>query len=245
MYVISGNFGNQTIAVMQWTFEQGLQNVTVVSIDTGWADEHWQQRVDQAELFAKRCGFETARLKSKLTFAELMRDRKHFPSTKFQWCAGFLKGLTLLDWLEEVDPSCEAVIIMGKRRGGSRADLNLAEYIEESPHHGDRKVWHPLFDLTDQSFVQLIQNAGFELLNHRSMECDPCVNNISSDFANISDKALKKTKRLEKELGKTMFVMPIAEMVKQAKQARDKIKMDIKGGEQFDMGCGSPYGCGE
>lgn len=235
--VITGNFGNQTIAAMQWARDQSLKSVHVVSVETGWAAPLWQNRVEEGEQFARLCGFTPVRLSSKLSFQDLMRDRGAFPTTKFQWCAAFLKGLPLLDWLDEVDPGCEATIILGKRRADSRANLALPEVIAESEYYGDRKVWHPLYDCDDPKFFDLIQKAGFNILEHRSLECDPCVNSVGHDLSRISKQTLCKTADLERELGKTMFEKPIAEMVA---QLDNKKNIDM-----FTMGCGSPYACGE
>lgn len=243
MYIIFGNYGNQTIAVCQWIYEQKLENVHVVNVDTGWAAEEWQVRVNQGQAFAKKLGFNIITLKSKPDFQGLMQDRQEFPNQKFQWCAGFLKGLPFIDWLDEVDPQCEATIILGKRRADSRANYNLPEYIEESEHYNDRRVWHPLFQHTNNEFNALVRKTGFTLLSHRSLECDPCVNSTAADFARISNATLVKTQRLEQQINKTMFEFPIEEMVKAVKN-KDKI-IESQAKDMFNMGCGSPYACGE
>ena len=127
MNIIFGNYGNQTLAAIQWVFEAKLSDVSVVSVSTGWAAAEWLPHVAAAEAFADRCGFKVVRLASKPDFSELIADRQGFPSTQFQWCAGFLKGLVLLDWLDEQDRRGQATLIFGKRRRDSRANFDLPE----------------------------------------------------------------------------------------------------------------------
>ena len=241
--IIFGNYGNHTIALMQWAYEQQLENLTVVSIDTQWAAAEWQERTIQGEILAKSLGFQAIRLPAKPTFQNLMRDRKEFPTQKFKWCAGFLKILPLLNWLDIEDPQCETVVIMGKRRKDSRANHDLPEFIAEYDHFGMRKVWYPLYNCEDKKFHDLIQHAGFRFLPHRSLECDPCVYNTYADFQRMTENTIAKTESLENEMGKTMFVQPIRDMVQSAR-ASDSVKPQ-NSHELFDMGCGSSFACGE
>ena len=242
MNIIFGNFGNQTIALIQYAHEQAFNDVYVISVDTGWAAETWQSRVEQGEALARQYGFKVVRLSSKASFADLVRDRQQFPSKKFQWCAGFLKGLPLLDWLDQHDSACEATIILGKRRADSRANAKLTEFIDESEHYGERRVWHPLYKYDDSEFAALIERAGFEVLEHRSLECDPCIHNTSSDFRRMSDSDIKRLRNLEVEVHKLMFREPIDGMVGNAHYYASE---DENKEEQFYMGCGSPFACGE
>src|SRR5258708_4057588 len=108
--VIRSNYGNDSIALIEairerQALEPHFKKIYVVYIDTGWAAVKWQERVAKSEKFVKQCGFEAIHLKAKVSFPELVIDRTSFPSTKFQWCAGFLKGLPLLEWLDEHDPA--------------------------------------------------------------------------------------------------------------------------------------------
>lgn len=239
MNIIFGNYGNPTVAAIQWAFEQGLPIDAVISIDTGWAGRGWLTRVEQAEKFVKKCGFTAVRLVAKPLFEELMIDRGNFPSTKFQWCAGFLKGLTLLDWLDKHDAAAEATIILGKRRLDSKLNFDLPEYIESSEHYGDRKIWYPLFNHSDPDYQKLLQHSGLPILTGRSLECDPCVNSFGKDLARLADSDMQKTKQLEAKVGSHIFSLPIEEMRKQARESKqDSDRL-------FDMGCGSPFACGD
>jgi hypothetical protein len=249
MYIIFGNYGNETIALMQWVYQRQLAPVTVVNIDTGWAGAGWPTRVTQAQEYAQQCSFAVTMLTAKKDFRQLMQQQKNFPTTKFQWCAGFLKGLAFLDWLDKVDPGAEATILVGQRRALSRAQQNMPEFVEQSEHYGDRKVWYPLFDTSTEMRNELIQRAGFPILEHRSLECDPCVNNTHVDFTRLPSVDIDKTAALEHTLQKFMFApqsygdsQGIKQVIAWIKKT-DKVA-ESKGGEQFDMGCGAPFGCG-
>ena len=249
MYVIFGNYGDETIALMQWAHERQLAAVTVVHIDTGWAAAGWQARVEQAQAYAKQCTFKVATLPAKKNFAQLMKAQKNFPTTKFQWCAGFLKGLAFLEWLDQVDPAAEATILMGLRRAISGSHINLPEFVEESSQFGERKMWYPLFACSNEQRDRLIQSAGFEILNHRSLECDPCVNNTPIDFIRLQNADIEKTAMLEQQLDKFMFAPQSYGDSQGIKQVVAWIKKNdtvakSNGSEQFDMGCGAPFGCG-
>lgn len=239
MYIVFGNYGNQTLALIQWLISAQLADVTVVSVDTGWADETWLKHVVQVENYARQQGFKVERLRAEPNFADLMRERGQFPSQKFQWCASFLKGLPFIEWLDKVDPRNETCILLGKRRLDSRANIDLPERISKSEHYGEREVWHPLFDCPDEKFIKLIAATGFSLLSHRSLECDPCVNSRDDDFLRLCATTVAKTEKLEHELGKNLFSKPISDMVKNAKPCA------ANSTDKFNMGCGSPFVCGE
>lgn len=248
MYVIFGNYGNETIALMQWCFEQQLAPIKVVNIETGWAAQGWGQHVAKAQQYAQQCGFTVVSLPAKGSFAKLMQDQKSFPTTKFQWCAGFLKGLAFLDWLDKVDPAAEATILIAQRRALSRAQAKLPEFVAESGHYGERRVWYPLFDTSNETRNELLIRAAFPLLPHRSLECDPCVNNSPSDFIRLENSDVEKTVILEHKLAKFMFAPEsygdscgIAQVVAWCKK-NDTVRTNNV--DQFDMGCGAPFGCG-
>jgi 3'-phosphoadenosine 5'-phosphosulfate sulfotransferase (PAPS reductase)/FAD synthetase len=242
MYVIFGNYGNQTIAVMQWAWEQGLDNVYTVSVDTGWGHPWWQHRVEAAQEFADQCGFQVVRLQANPNFSQLVQQRQRFPSVKFQWCAGFLKGLPLLDWLEESDETEQATLILGKRRADSRANQALPEWIEAHEYY-QRDVWHPLVAMDEDNWQQLITKAGFAVLAHRSLECDPCINSDAADFKRLQahETVIQRVEQLEHSVETPMFERPIRTMVKQPHQEARALNAL----EKLHISCGSSYNCGE
>lgn len=243
MYIINGNYGNPTIALLQWAYENALPAVTVLSVDTGWAATAWNVWMEQVQDYARACDFSSKVTKSRVDFANLVRDRQNFPTQKFQWCAGILKGLPLLDYLDSIDPQCEATILMGKRQLDLLHYGELPEFIEESDHFGGRRVWHPLRLSDDATFYALIKRAGFAPLPHRSLECDPCIHNTVRDFQRLSEQDVLKLQSLEKEMGRSMFELPIENIQQQAKTSVDSSLQNIQ--QAFYKSCGSPFGCGE
>ncbi|MES2203610.1 MAG: hypothetical protein V4496_00165 [Pseudomonadota bacterium] len=242
MYVIIANFGNDSIALIEWVRQQSLQNVAVLSIDTGWAAESWNQRVILANHYLVKNNITHVRLKSEYDFSRLVAERQNFPSIKFHWCASFLKGLPILDWLDQVDPSLNATLLLAKRREQAPALRDLQEFEPESHSYGDRKVWYPLYQHTLAQRNILIQQAGFDLLTTRSLECDPCIYNQRSDFKRLDDKRIQQVTALEAKIGRPMFSTSIKKII-----ADDFSEVDTAGNDKsiYYQGCGSEFGCGD
>lgn len=237
-YILFGNYGNNTIALIQWCIEKNIQQLTVVSVDTGFAEPAWLIRIKEAEQYCLAHGFKVERLKALESFQDCVRQRGQFPSQKFQWCAGLLKGVTLLDWLDVVDIRMQYTIMLAKRKN-TALGIPLSEWIERSEHYGERRVWHPLFDCAEAEYHRLIQSAGFDILPHQSMECAPCIHASDADFARLSQSAIARTDALEKEIGQPMFHDTIEKMVSKA-----SISKTTSSRATVDMGCGDPYACG-
>ncbi len=248
MNVILGNMGNESVALMRWAYLAKLADVKVVFIDTAWMASHWPERIAMGRKLAAEYGFEWVDLQSKPGFEQMVKDRGSFPSTKFQWCAGFLKGLPILDWLDNHDVKGQATILLGLYKARSRAYSNLPEFINESEHFGERKVWYPLYAHGLAQIMDLAKAASLPILAHRSLECEPCVNNSRSDFQQMKDADIYKTKLLEQELRQSMFAHlksgdnSIEDIVQWSRLHTDPEAQQAL--EQFDMGCGSSYGCG-
>lgn len=251
MNIIISNYGDDSMALLQWAYEHQVLNVTVISIDTGWAAESWAARVEEGEAWVRRLGFTPVRLHSAKTFAALVSDRQQFPSRKYQWCVSLLKALPIMDYLEQHDPHCTATILLAKRRSASRLYRDIPEYIEESDMHGERRVWHPLYLLTIAERDALIERAGFPVLHHRSLECDPCIHNTPDDFARLADADQQKLEALETAVGKPCFALQgdadhnhIRQLCQHYAQALGK-STRTHYNESFDMGCGSHWACGQ
>ena len=159
-YVISASYGNDSMAMIRWAFELGLQNVVVAYCDTGWAAPGWDLKVGAGETAAKAMGFETIRIKPEMQFADLVRHKKCFPTNRTQWCSGLLKGIPFLNWIDEADKECKAVVMVGKRREESLARKDTPEFVESSEYHGGRKLWHPLCLHTEAERDALLKRAG-------------------------------------------------------------------------------------
>ena len=244
MNVISSSYGNDSIALIQWAHERGLPDVTVAYCDTGWATPAWSERVTEGEALAKRYGFQAVRLQS-IGMEQLVRDRKGWPGNGQQFCTAHLKGLPFLQWIDEADPACEAVVMVGKRRAESEARKNTPEFVEASEYHGGRKLWHPLYAHSDEQRNALLVRAGFARLPHRSLECNPCVNANREDFLRLTPGEIDRVSRLEAEIGKPMFrpkrfgVLGIHGVIVWAKEGRDRQSI-----EDEESACAGLFGCG-
>jgi len=249
MNVISASYGNDSIAMIQWAYENLLFDVTVVYCDTGWAHPGWDKRVAEGEALARNYGFKTARIES-MGMAELVRMKKGWPGNGQQFCTIFLKGLPFLEWIDDVDQKGDAFVLVGKRREESLDRADTPGYIDDSEYHGGRTLWHPLFMHTEKQRNALIHRAGFEVLPHRSRECEPCVNANRADFMLMGPAQIERVNDLEVEIGKPMFrpkrfgaigifgVMTWARFGPQTKRMKEA-EPDL-----FSTGCDGAYGCG-
>lgn len=242
MNIVVANFGNDSIGLIQYVHSLSLSKVTVVSIDTGFGNPEWNPRVNEAQKWIQSLGFAWTRLKPKLDFEHLIKAQGEFPSTKFQWCATYLKGDTIRDWLAEIDPLKEATILLARRRAQSQKFKELAEFIEGSEDFADRKIWHPLYLEQNDTLQARITKTPFTWLPHRSLECDPCVNSDAADVLRLSSNLIERVTLLEKEMHE-----PFLPHVYHDKATLQEALPTLKPAPSkflFDMGCGSPYGCG-
>ena len=61
LHVAFVSYGNDSLALIQWLHEHGVENVTLAYHDTGWASPEWGERVAAAEQRAVAYGFATRR----------------------------------------------------------------------------------------------------------------------------------------------------------------------------------------
>lgn len=241
-HYIVGNFGNHSLAVMQYLLDADCSNLHFVYIDTGWAASSWSKRVEAGVAYAMKNGVHVHPLQAEHGFEQLVLERQQFPSPKFQWCASFLKALPILAFLDDVDPASEGVIVTGKRRIDSRRYALLQEFELNSELYQGRTLWNPLWAFDEPEFESLIHKTGFELLGHPSQECAPCIH-ARNALSSLEPDAVSRLESLEKQINQTMFSEPISRLVSTQNE-------DLAGNRsallnQFDLGCGAPWGCGE
>lgn len=241
MYLIRSNYSNNSLALIQWAYENNLKDVTVVYIDTGWSAEGWLDYVSECEAYVTSLGFTVQHLKSRMTFDELVGVKNGFPTARSQWCSLHLKGISLLTWLEGIDPDEQATVLIAKRREEHGA---LPEILECCEYHGDRKVWHPLVECTDEMRDQLISRSGFDKLSGPSQECAPCINSRISDIQHLSESDIEKTEELEEDVEAPFFNPELCgghsgihAIVKWAVDESDDA-LNPKFGCSFAFGCG-------
>ncbi len=240
-HFIISNFGNESIALIQWAYEQKLDNVTVLSVETGWSALIWQERVSLAQDYIQHLGFTSHRLKAPKSMQDLVLDRKAFPSPKFQWCAGFLKGLALNDALDDADIDGHGLVLLAKRRCSSRTNQDLLEKEEDSEHFNGRTLWHPLIEHSDSERDALIKRAGFKVLSHHALECLPCIHATAKELKVMQQDDIKRVQSLEQALATTFVHQDIETAFNLANHSSPA---DHDGLERFDMGCGNIWGCG-
>lgn len=246
MHVISSSYGNDSLALIQWAYEQKFSNLHVVFVDTGWSADGWLERVAKGEDWARSLGFTVHHLIPPVQFEELMISRKGFPNQRYQWCSAHLKGIPLLNWIDELDPACDAIQMIGKRREESRERADTPEWIINSEYHGGRIVRHPLYLHTEVMRNELLERAGYTPLPHRSQECAPCVNANRGDFLLLGEREIIRAECLEFEVGKNMFrpkrhmgAKGVRQIIKWAHSPRGKYEKD----DPAEFTCSSGY-CG-
>lgn len=219
MYVIFGNFGDNTIALMQWANEQCLEQVNVVSVDTQWGSEFWKQRVELAKKLSRDYNFSWQRITADNSFSDLVLDRKSFPSTKYQWCAYFLKGMLVNSWLDKHDLDGIATIILPLINQDGKSHAYTSEYF------GDRKIMTPLMEKNVEDIIRLVNLTGISAINIPSQECYPCIHATNREIANLSLKDADRVFSLEKKVNKAMFsstdASNIYDMIESAKQKKE------------------------
>lgn len=92
--VIFASYGNDSIALIQWCYENGVKNAYVGYSDTGWAKRDWiTKRVIPAEKWVSDLGYTPVRIQSE-GFINLVQRKNAFPrggGGKYQFCTAALK----------------------------------------------------------------------------------------------------------------------------------------------------------
>lgn len=198
-FVIFSSYGNDSVALVQWAYEQGLKDVVVVFSDTGWAAKWWADRVERLEYWVHSLGFWTDRTTS-IGFEGLAREKKAFPTQRYQWCSWRLKIEPAERWLDANDPDCRAVCLVGVRRDESQDRAEFPRFNLVSNSHGGRVMIAPMADWSEEVRDEFILRAGVKPLPHRSMECAPCVNSNKDDLKAMQPEDIDKAEAVEAAL---------------------------------------------
>jgi 3'-phosphoadenosine 5'-phosphosulfate sulfotransferase (PAPS reductase)/FAD synthetase len=202
-YVIFASYGNDSVALIQWAHEAGLEGVHVAYSDTGWAAPWWPARVEAGEAWAQSLGFQTHRIASE--GMEALTERKSaWPrggGGKFQFCTEALKEKPAADWLASVDPEGEATCMVGVRREESENRRDAPEWVTASERHGGRELWQPLVRHTEAMRDDLVSRTPMPLLPHRSKECWPCVNARKQELRHMDAPTIAKVQAIEVKRG--------------------------------------------
>lgn len=198
--------GNDSIAMLQAMKESNLRNVTVMYNGTGWEAKGWLERIGMIKVEVESIGWKFVSTESE-GFANMVRRKKGFPmaASKMSFCTQALKTGPTLEWLKENDPDRELICCAGVRREESLNRANHPRTIHASELYEFRTRWFPIVSALASGRNELIKRFGFEVLNHSSMECFPCINSNRSDFRILSNdiEKIQLIEDLENEMGFT------------------------------------------
>lgn len=239
MNIVFVSCGNDSVALLQWCVERGLPDVHAVYSNTGWAHPDWPARVDAVRQYAQAHGMSFHEIKSEGMTA-LVKRKKAWPRQGIQFCTQELKIKPAIKWMDERDPDKDSTCLIGVRREESANRAQFPEHVEGSDRHGGRDVWAPLVRMKEDERNALILRAGFDVLPHRSMECNPCINANRADLRKVPEAKLIYIENLETDMGhtkegkpRTMFrpyrhqgATGIREVIKWADAERGKYKKD-------------------
>lgn len=198
--IIFSSCGNDSIALVQWAFDNDLDNINVAYSDTQWAAKSWAERVDKVKSWIEQNGGEFHAIESE-GFESLAKRKKAFPTNGMAFCSYELKIKPAMEWLDVVDPLKLASCYIGVMRIESNARAEWQEVKESSPNHGGRRLVSPLAKMTLAQRDELLLRSGFDILPHRSLECSPCVNANRRDLQMLPNDDVQKVHELEVVMG--------------------------------------------
>jgi hypothetical protein len=244
MFIIRSNYGNNSLALIQWAHEQRLENVSVVYVDTGWAAAGWSDQIARGEAFAAASGFATVHLKAPMPFAELMLMKQGFPNRRYQWCSLHLKGIPFLNWVEDVDPHSKATVLIPRLNAEQRSETPATEFNDCCEYHGNRRVWQPLCDYSPAARDELLAHAELDPLPHSSQECAPCINSTLKQLRHLAEDDIAKTEELEEELEANLFDPARCSGSVGIGQVAAWAATQESFEPGFKFGCSAVFGCG-
>lgn len=201
--IIIANYSIHSLALISWAKQNLSKDFCVLSVDTGFASSDWQGYLDEVFKWLKVSNVNYYHLKSENSFQELVKARKQFPSQQFSWCAGFLKGITLLTKIDEIDPDCEAAILLSHRKDLSTVS-SLLKNIDEEEKYDFRELKYPLIDKTLNDIESYTTNLAFKPA-FRSRECQPCIHFTKKEFESMTTLDRQKVIQLEQNSQTSMF----------------------------------------
>jgi 3'-phosphoadenosine 5'-phosphosulfate sulfotransferase (PAPS reductase)/FAD synthetase len=232
-YIARCSYGNDSIAMLQLLKEHRLKDVTVVYSKTGWSSLEWIDRVEKGEAWVRLMGWRAVTLTSDGFEHMVLTQTKDgmFPTRIRKFCTKYLKIKPFLKWVAEFDPDRRAVVCVGVRRAESLARVNHPAFMPEQDN--GRHVWHPLIEFSDEDRDAMILKTPLPILDHRSDECEICVNSNRNDLRRASEFSIARLERLEKDVGRPMFdpkgkmgATGIREVIAWAKSERGQYQPD-------------------
>ncbi|MED7820039.1 MULTISPECIES: hypothetical protein [unclassified Francisella] len=201
--IIIANYSIHSLGLICWAKQNLRNNFCILSVDTGFASNDWNDYLKNVFNWLDQEGIKYFHLKSENTFQELILARKQFPSQQFSWCAGFLKGITLLNKIDELDPDGEANILLSHRKDLSKVS-QLLKNLDEEEKYDYRALVYPLLNKQYDDILKLTKDLPFKSASH-SLECQPCIHITQNEFKTISQQDIKKVTELENKTNSFMF----------------------------------------
>jgi len=236
-HIIIANFSKDSLALIQWAIDNNIENLYVLSVDTSWQSSSWNKHLNNVKEWLSNKKLKHHHIKAENTFSELVNARKSFPSQKFNWCSNFLKGITLLKQIDEIDENGEAIILLPHRKSMTKLGALLKEHSPDSERYDYRDVWRPILNMQENNLQKVLNKINLEIPQGRSLECMPCIHMVKSDFEHITQDDKNRTQKLEQEISNTMFNFEF-----------DKIeKSKLKNNnyyDEFTKACSWDYACG-
>lgn len=200
--IIIANYSIHSLALICWAKQNLSDNFCVLSVDTGFAAASWNSYLATVFDWLTRENINYFHLNSENTFQELVLARKQFPSQKFSWCAGFLKGITLLNKIDELDANGDATILLSHRKDMSSVSQFLKN-IDEEERYDYRPLSYPLLNHSYDDIRNLTKELPFEPTKH-SLECQPCIH-LTQQFKILTKQDIEKVTDLEVKTNSFMF----------------------------------------
>lgn len=201
--IVIANYSIHSLSLICWAKQNLEDNFYVLSVDTGFAANSWDNYLKDVFNWLNEENIKYFHLKSENTFQELVLARKQFPSQQFSWCAGFLKGITLLNKIDQLDPNGETNILLSHRKDLSKVS-QLLKNLDEEERYDYRALIYPLLDKRYDDILKLTECLPFKPVNH-SLECQPCIHMTKDEFTQISKQDIKKVTELENKTNSFMF----------------------------------------
>jgi hypothetical protein len=243
MNIIIGNWGNETIALLSWCLKNQLQNVYLLTVDTGWQSAIWKQRIEEGLHFATQNAIQVITLKPTLSFPEIIKHRGAFPTPSFLWCADTLKKTPILKWLTENDSRSEATILLPYVKATSQHQYLAYDEETAREHYDDREVIAPLLHTSKEECHELVTAAHFQWLTTKSQECAPCVKSSLKELKLNDKDEIAKLAALEKAVGKTLCHNAQGKPIDiETYLASAESITDVAAG--IELSCSDYFGCG-
>lgn len=205
------SIGNDSVALTQYMEEFHKGEYALVYNDTGWARKDWPSRVAKMASWCLSKGV-TFHITKSEGMASLVKRKKGWPmpASAMQFCTGELKEKPTQILLDKIDSDGDLIIVTGRRREESQNRADLSSWQYESKKHGGRDVWNPLVAYNENQRNHLISSFGWDVLNHQSMECYPCVCANKGDLAMLVEtpERIVEIEKIEIEMGFTRNAKP-------------------------------------